>query len=324
MPDIDEFQPGLPSWADLASSDHDESVKFYGELLGWEATDPSEEHGGYRIFKKDDKQVAGLAPLDDEEGQPPSWTVYIAVSDAKEIAEKVEDAGGEVKVEPMEVDELGTMAVFADPTGAYFGVWQAGEHKGADVVSEPGAVAWHQVNTRDPEKAEEFYTSVFGWESEKIDTGGADYWEWKIDDKSAGGMFRMGDDFPEDVPAHWIVYFAVEDADEATEKAKEGGATVRAEPFDNEAGRFSVLTDPHGAAFALIHQGGGDVAGGGGEEDEEGDEDEENGGGEENGDEDKSGGEDSRSEDDSDSGDSDDDSEDDDSDDDDSGDSDKD
>jgi Glyoxalase-like domain len=80
----------------------------------------------------------------------------------------------------------------------------------------------------------------------------------------------MGDDFPEEVPAHWIVYFAVEDADAATEKAKEGGAQVRAEPFDNEAGRFSVLTDPHGAAFALIHQGGGSVAGeAGGEEDEE-------------------------------------------------------
>jgi uncharacterized protein len=140
MPDIDEFQPGLPSWADLASPDADESASFYGELLGWEATDPSEEHGGYRQFMKDDKQVAGLAPIEDE-GQPPSWNIYIAVSDAKEIADKVDDAGGEVKVDPMEVGELGTMAVFADPTGAYFGVWQAGEHKGADVVSEPGSVA---------------------------------------------------------------------------------------------------------------------------------------------------------------------------------------
>jgi len=97
-------------------------------------------------------------------------------------------------------------------------------------------------------------------------------------------MFRMGDDFPDDVPAHWIVCFAVEDADAATEKAKEGGAQVRAEPFDNEAGRFSVLTDPHGAAFALIHQGGGSVAGGkedsgqedsGQEDDSEGDDGEE-------------------------------------------------
>jgi predicted enzyme related to lactoylglutathione lyase len=276
MPEIDEFQPGLPSWADLASPDDDESVSFYAELLGWEATDPSEEHGGYRTFSKDGKQVAGLMPIQNE-GQPPSWNIYIAVSDADEIAEKVDDAGGEVKVDPMDVGDLGRMAVFADPAGAYFGVWQAGEHKGADVVSEPGAVAWHQVNTRDPEKSEEFYSSVFGWDSEKIDTGGADYWEWQIDGKSVGGMFRMGDDFDEDIPAHWIVYFAVDDADAATEKAKEGGATVRAEPFDNEAGRFAVLTDPHGAAFALINQGGGEVAGGDADDEQSGDDDSDSG-----------------------------------------------
>jgi predicted enzyme related to lactoylglutathione lyase len=271
MPEIDEFQPGLPSWADLATSDADESVSFYGELLGWKADEPNEDFGGYRNFRKDDKLVAGLTPA--QEGQPPSWNVYIAVADADETAEKVGEAGGEVKVEPMDVGDLGRMAVFEDPTGAYFGIWQAKEHKGADVVSEPGYVAWHQVNTRDPEKAEEFYTAVFGWESDKVDTGGADYWEWQSDGKSVGGMFRMGDDFPDDVPAHWIVYFAVEDADAATEKAKEGGAQVRAEPFDNEAGRFSVLTDPHGAAFALINQGGGEVAGGNGDGDD-GDEDE--------------------------------------------------
>jgi predicted enzyme related to lactoylglutathione lyase len=267
MPDVDEFQPGLPSWADLATKDADESVSFYGELLGWEADEPNDDFGGYRNFRKDDKLVAGLAPA--QEGQPPSWNIYISVSDADETAEKVGEAGGEVKVEPMDVGDLGRMAVFTDPTGAYFGIWQAKEHKGADVVSEPGYVAWHQVNTRDPEEAEEFYKAVFGWESDKIDTGGADYWEWQQDGKSVGGMFRMGDDFPEDVPAHWIVYFAVEDADAATEKAKEGGAEVRAEPFDNEAGRFSVLTDPHGAAFALINQGGGSVAGAEDEEDEQ-------------------------------------------------------
>jgi uncharacterized protein len=269
MPEIDEFQPGLPSWADLSTPDPDESASFYGDLLGWDAKegeDP-EETGGYRIFVKDDKQIAGLMKIQNED-QPPSWNTYIAVSDADEIAKKVKDANGEVIVEPMDVMELGRMAFFTDPTGAAFGVWQAKEHKGADVVSEPGATAWHQVNTRDPEKALEFYKSVFGWDDERLDTGGADYWMWELDGKSVGGMLRMGEDFPDEVPAHWIVYFAVEDADAATEKAKEGGATVRVEPIDIEAGRIAVFTDPHGAAFALINQGGGSAAG----EDEGGDE----------------------------------------------------
>jgi len=260
VPEIEGFKNGLPSWADLASPDPDESASFYGNLLGLEADEPDEQHGGYRIFRHEGKQVAGLMKIQ-EEGQPPSWTSYIDVADADEVAGKVKEAGGEVHVEPMDVGSLGRMAIFADPTGAVFGVWQAGEHKGAEVVAEPGAMAWHQVNTRDPEKALEFYRSVFGWEEDKVDTGGADYWELSADGSSVGGLFRMGDDFPDDVPAHWIVYFAVEDCDAATQKAEEAGATVRAQPFDNEAGRFSVLQDPHGAAFALINQGGGSVAG---------------------------------------------------------------
>jgi predicted enzyme related to lactoylglutathione lyase len=298
MPEVEEFQPGLPSWADLSSPDPDESASFYAEILGWEAEEGEnpEETGGYRIFTKDGKQIAGLMKIQNED-QPPSWNTYIAVSDADEIAEKVKEADGDVVVEPMDVMDLGRMAFFSDPTGAAFGVWQAKEHKGADIVSEPGATAWHQVNTRDPEKAEQFYTSVFGWDSEQIDTGGADYWQWKTDDKLVGGMLRMGDDFPEEVPPHWIVYFAVEDTDEATEKAKEKGATVRVEPMDIEAGRFAVFTDPHGAAFALIHQGAGEAVEGEEQgqqqqgEDEQDDEDQ-NGDGDQNGDEDQNGGED--------------------------------
>jgi uncharacterized protein len=266
MPQIGEFQPGLPAWADLSTTNADESAQFYAELFGWEAREASgdaEETGGYRMFLKDGKQVAGLMPVQD---QSPSWNTYISVAHADELAERVKEHGGQLVVEPMDVMDQGRMAFFTDPTGAAVGVWQAGEHKGAEVVSEPGATAWHQLNTRDPEKAGDFYQAVFGWDSERVDTGGADYWEWRLDGASVGGMFRMGDDFPDDLPAHWIVYFAVEDADAATEKAKEAGAHVRAEPFDNEAGRFAILTDPHGAAFAVIHQGGGSVAGGNGDE----------------------------------------------------------
>ena len=284
MPEIDEFQPGLPSWADLSTPDADESADFYGELFAWEAkeSEGGEETGGYRLFMKDDKQVAGLMPIQQED-QPPAWNTYISVSDADEITEKVKEADGDVIVEPMDVMDLGRMAFFTDPTGAAFGVWQAKEHKGADVVSEPGATAWHQVNTRDPEKATEFYKAVFGWECERLDTGGADYWQWELEGKNVGGMLRMGDDFPDDVPAHWIVYIAVEDADAAAEKAQEKGAELRAEPFTTEAGRIAVLTDPHGAAFAVINQDAADTGEDeGGEEQEDGgeDSDQEEGGGE--------------------------------------------
>ena len=57
---------------------------------------------------------------------------------------------------------------------------------------------------------------------------------------------------PEQVPAHWQVYFAVEDTDATIDQAKQVGASVMVEPIDIPAGRFSILVDPHGASFAVI------------------------------------------------------------------------
>ena len=67
-------------------------------------------------------------------------------------------------------------------------------------------------------------------------------------------MIEMtGDQWPEDVPPNWLVYFAVEDTDATVEKAKELGGRGGVRPFDIEGvGRISVLSDPNGAVFAVI------------------------------------------------------------------------
>ena len=68
-----------------------------------------------------------------------------------------------------------------------------------------------------------------------------------------GGMFDMNAvGIPDEVPAHWLVYFTVEDTDAVVEKAKGGGGTSGSEPIDIPVGRFAVLADPHGAVFAVI------------------------------------------------------------------------
>ena len=61
--------------------------------------------------------------------------------------------------------DAGRMAVFADPEGAAFCVWQAKEHKGARIVNEHGSVNFNGLNTRDPDIARAFYGSVFGWQT---------------------------------------------------------------------------------------------------------------------------------------------------------------
>jgi predicted enzyme related to lactoylglutathione lyase len=255
-----EYTPGTPSWVDVAAPDPDAAAKFYSAIFGWDVTEAGdpEETGGYRMASLRGKTVAGIAPIMGE-GQPPSWTTYITTDDADATAEKVKEAGGTVFAEPFDVMEAGRMAVFADPTGAVFAVWQPNQHPGSQLVNEAGTFGWNELNTRDPEAAKEFYAAVFGWRGEKFDMdGGPDYVIWHTDDdqneNGSGGMIDMrSGDMPDEIPPHWLVYFSVDDTDATVDQVKENGGNVAFGPTEiPNVGRFAVVTDPQGAAFAVI------------------------------------------------------------------------
>jgi predicted enzyme related to lactoylglutathione lyase len=253
MPEISEYAPGTPSWVDLASPDPDASARFYGGLFGWSATDPGpvEETGGYRMLQHDGRDVAGLGPTQ-AGGEPAMWTTYVSTDDADAVAAKVREAGGRVVMDALDVLGAGRMAVFADAGGAVISVWQPLSHHGAAVVNEPGSLCWNELATRDIDEAKRFYAAVFGWRGDTNAFGDSSYTEWKLDGRTIGGMIQMNDEWPAEVPAHWMVYFAVEDIDAATAKVEELGGRISVPPTDTPAGRFSVVNDPHGAVFSII------------------------------------------------------------------------
>ena len=256
MPEVAQHDPGTPSWADLGSPDLDSSIAFYSGLFGWQVDKGPEEAGGYSMAMLNGKAVAGLGPLM-AEGQPPSWSTYVSVADVEDTAQKVRDNGGQVFMEPMKVEigdtHFGSMAVLADPTGAVFSVWEPHAHTGAQLIMEPGTLAWVELVTRDIDTAKKFYGEVFGWGADTSEAGPTTYTEWKLGQTSIGGMLQMNEEWPMDVPAHWMPYFAVDDADAAAAKAKELGATLRVEPTDiPNVGRFAVIVDPAGAQFSVI------------------------------------------------------------------------
>jgi uncharacterized protein len=234
-----EYAPGTPSWIELSSPDTNASAAFYSELMNWGATEPGPaESGGYRMFQQDGKNVGGLMGQM-QPGQPTVWMTYVSVADADQTAEKVTAAGGGVVVEPMDVMDIGRMAVFADPTGAVFGVWQPKTFAGADLVNEPNSLCWN----------------VFGWAASRPSFEGAPetYTVWELAGKPVGGMMQMTDDFfPPEVPPHWGVCFAVADCDATVAKARELGATITMEPMDMPIGRFAGLIDPQGASFTVM------------------------------------------------------------------------
>jgi len=255
MSERTSYIPGTPCWVDLVTPDIEAAEKFYGALFGWEIPElpNSAEMGGYRRAKKDGKDVAGVYPLM-EEGQHPAWATYVSVSDAAATATLIKESGGSTLVEPMDIG-MGHMAVFADPSGAVFGLWQPVTFAGAELVNEPGAFSWSELNTRDVEGAKAFYGDVFGWglETEDLGEGRGSYTTIMLGGGPVGGVLDMNErGVPEGIPAHWQVYFVVEDIDATVEQVKAGGGGVMVEPFDVPVGRIAILTDPHGASFAAI------------------------------------------------------------------------
>ena len=248
-----EYVPGTPSWVDLSTPDADAAAKFYGEVMGWTTTEPTEETGGYRLFQQAAQSVAGVMPHM-QEGQPTVWLTYVSVEDADATADRVKAQGGTVIVEPMDVLELGRMAVFTDPGGAAFGVWQPKQFAGADLVNQPTSLCWNELMTRDADSARSFYSSVFGWGVGRPRFDGAPdtYAVWEVDGNPVGGMMPMDHRFPAGLPPYWSVCFMVSDVDDTVAKATQLGATVIVPPMDTPPGRFAGMNDPQGANFTVM------------------------------------------------------------------------
>ncbi|HKO38259.1 MAG TPA: VOC family protein [Solirubrobacterales bacterium] len=253
MSERTSYVPGTPCWVDLATPDIEGAERFYGELFAWEIPElpDSAEMAGYRRAKKDGRDVAGVMPLM-QEGQPSAWSTYISVDDADAIGRAVQENGGTMIAEPMAVSNYGRLALFTDPEGAFFGIWEPADFAGSELVNEKGAVGWNELESRDPEGAKRFYGAVFGWEFQDHDMGEMTYTEWQVDGKAIGGMADIEGRIPDEVPAHWMVYFGSVDTDEAVDKIKELGGQVHFGPVDIPAGRFAMVADPYGAGFAVM------------------------------------------------------------------------
>jgi predicted enzyme related to lactoylglutathione lyase len=262
MSERSSYTPGTPCWVELSGTPDVEATEaFYRELFGWEIPElpNSAELGGYRRAKLGGRDVAGVSPRM-QDGQPTVWATYVSVEDASATVEKVTAAGGQAIVPPMDVAGLGVMAVFSDPAGAVFGTWQPGTFAGSELVNEPGAFGWNELNTRDTAGAKEFYGKVFDWttEDEESERAGT-YSVWKAGEAVVGGMIDVNAieaahdvELPREIPPNWLVYFVVEDTDAAVAKVQSGGGDVRFGPIDIPVGRFAVVADPHGAVFALM------------------------------------------------------------------------
>jgi len=279
MIERDGYPAGVPCWIDVVQPDLDATMAFYGDLFGWtyEIRTPEGVPQRYAYARVDGLIVGGLGgpPLSDAERS--GWTSYVWVESTDDAIARVEPHGGTLLIPPVDIPRAGRPAVCADPEGAVFGLWQARENRGAQLVNAPGSWNFSELYTRDLGGAEGFYSAVFGWELDQLEMGGGQkagmwrqpgYGEFlarrdpeirerqEADDAPAGFADAVALAYPisTDGPAtdaHWGVTFAVADADAAFARAQQLGATVVVPLLDTDYTRMGVVRDPQGAQLTL-------------------------------------------------------------------------
>jgi uncharacterized protein len=262
------YPHGVPSWVDTEQPDTDSAREFYGGLLGWSFEDamPPEAPGHYFIAKLDGRDVAAIAPPENE--QPVAWNTYVAVEDADVTAAAIADAGGVILAGPQDAGPGGRYAICEDPRGARFRLWQARRRLGAQAVNEPGTWNFSDLRTGDPALAGSFYAPLFGWEVEDMGfatmlrrPGYGDHLAATIDpgihERQAevgappGFADAIGWVAPAgDGPDRWHVTFSVQDRDDAVATAELLGASVLSSE-ESDWTRHAVIRDPQGAELTL-------------------------------------------------------------------------
>jgi predicted enzyme related to lactoylglutathione lyase len=252
MQEVKQYPNGTFSWADLTTPDPEGAKTFYSRLFGWTADDlPLPGDGVYTMHSLHGKNVAGSSGQQPGmEGMPAFWNNYISVDDLEATTNRAVELGATLVAPSFDVMDSGRMSVIQDPTGAMISFWYPVNHIGASLVNQPNTLTWTELHTRDAETAKAFYEGLLGWKGHTDESGYTMF--INADGRNCCGMVVMDENYPPEVPPHWVPYFGVENIEDSLAKIKELGGTVIAGPIPaSETMSIGLAMDPSGASFNL-------------------------------------------------------------------------
>ena len=167
----------------------------------------------------------------------------------------ITDAGGTMLLPPGDVGPLGRLCVAADPTGAVFGVWQAGGHIGTELHSEPGGMTWEDLRTPDPDTAQGVLPAVFGYETHALETAGPGLRARSTCPATTGSARRHGPDVRR-ARGHPAALAGLlrrrRHRRGRWPRRSPPAAPSRCRAHDSPYGRMGSMMDPFGAVFTLV------------------------------------------------------------------------
>lgn len=242
---------GTPTWIDLMAPDIEAARSFYRTLFGWEYDIGPAEYGGYSNARVGERVAAGIGgPMPDAPPAPSAWSLYFATEHIEADVARAVELGAKVHVPPMAIAPFGSMAMLEDPTGAVFGFWQAGEHKGSQITDEPGSAAWYELYSPDAKRARDFYTALLGTTADPM-PGDMEYYVLKRGEQQLCGVMQIDPAWGGFQP-QWMTYFGVADADAAVAATTANGGKAMSPVEPTPFGRMAALQDPAGAQFKIV------------------------------------------------------------------------
>ena len=179
--------------------------------------------------------------------RPAALNSYVTVANVDETTKKAESLGAKAFAPLFDVMDAGRIGCLQDPPSGLRGVAGESQHRRAD-SERAGALCWTELTTSDTKAAEAFYngTARLGSQAQS----GA-YRVQRRGTPSIGMMLK-----PPQMPAHiplLMPHFQVANCDSSTAKAKQLGGNVMVGPQDiPNTGRFTIISDPQGAVFAVF------------------------------------------------------------------------
>jgi hypothetical protein len=251
-------KPGDFIWYELMTSDADAAQTFYADILGWTISPSGMDGMDYRIVHVGPNPIGGMLTIDKDmadHGARPTWLGYITVANADDTVAGIQARGGKVLMGPMDLPNVGRIAMVADPQGAPFYVMQPAHHGKslafADDCPRAGHCAWNELVTSDQPASWAFYGALFGWTMDgEMDMGAMGTYQFIRHGAVLGAMMpataEMG-------PPHWNQYFRVHDVDRAKAQIEAAGGQVVHGPHEIPGGDFAMnCVDPQGAHFGLV------------------------------------------------------------------------
>jgi uncharacterized protein len=222
-------------------------MRFYGSLFDWSFDEGAAETGFYTIARHDAQAVMGLGENAGGDGRA---VTYFATGDAAASVARAAELGATVIMGPLDVADVGTMALVADPTGAVHGLWRPGTFAGFGELYEVGSPGWFDHSSSDPAAAAAYYSALTGFAATEPSPGMtvlADGDQWFASVSASPVPER---------PAQWSALYITDSLARVREAAVRAGGAVAVEEMPVPGSAITVVTEPvTGAAVTVMRAG---------------------------------------------------------------------